>query len=159
MGMSAERLRLYEWLMEQEGRPYLYGAKGELYRAEDGHVEPAYDCSGLVTCGLLHCGGPDWRQTHNAAHLFAELPEVEEPEDLLPMDLAFYGDLNDKLEVHINHVMLLWGDGRVYGACGGTSKTLTLVQASLRDAKVQFRPRVNYRIQRDFRGYRRLPLP
>lgn len=132
------RLMLHDWLVEQEGRYYLWGSKGP----------DNFDCSGLVTCGLLAMGLPDWRATHSSARLYSVLDDTMEP---LPMDLAFYGPPSG-----ITHVMFVWGDGRVYGACGGNSGTLTLQVAREQKAKVQFRHKVLYRP--GFRGFRRIPL-
>jgi murein DD-endopeptidase len=120
-----------------EGKPYVWGAKGP----------DAFDCSGLVTWALHECGGPDWRNSHNSARLFAELAPVEKPQE---GDLAFYGQPG-----RVTHVMVCWGDGRVYGACGGDSTTTSVEMAKLRKAKVQYRAKADYRP--GFLGFRRLP--
>jgi hypothetical protein len=136
--VSDERIRLHDWLLEQLGKPYLWAAKGM----------DAFDCSGLATCGLLAMGCPDWRQTHNSSKLWAVLPPTREP---MPMDLSFYGPPG-----LVTHVMFVWGDGRVYGACGGGRLTTTLAIAHVVGAKVRFRSRVDYRP--DHKGFRRIPL-
>jgi murein DD-endopeptidase len=123
-----------------EGRPYFWGRDGP----------DAFDCSGLIACTLLECGGPDWRSTHTAQRLFDVLPRVE-AKDAQPGDLVFYGPPH-----RITHVMIVATQGRVYGACGGDSSTTTLELAKARGAGVRFRKAVAYR--RDVRGFRRLEV-
>lgn len=135
--MSSDvRIRLHDWLLEQEGKPYIWGSKGF----------DSYDCSGLATCGIYMMGGPDWRMTHGSAKLWETL-EPTDAEHLVPLDLALYGRPG-----RISHVVFAWGDGRVFGACGGGSQTLTPKAG----ACVQFKPAVLYRP--DLRGYRRIPF-
>lgn len=143
------RVRLIEWAQHQAGCLYVWGGKGERWGGHDGPV--VYDCSGLVTCGLLYLGLPDWRQTHNAARLYEALEPVPALQ-VMPMDLAFYGQPH-----HISHVMFHWSDGRVYGAAGGNSSTVTPELAMKIGACVRYRDSHMYRP--DFRGFRRLPLP
>lgn len=128
------RFAFLDTILNKEGAPYIWAAKGP----------DTFDCSGLVTWGIQEVGGEDLRPYHNAARLFAELEPTDQPE---PGDLCFYGPPG-----RINHVMVFVGDGRVYGAAGGNSSTKTPTKG----AKVQFRPKVRYRP--DFRGYRRLPF-
>lgn len=122
------------WCLERVGKPYVWGAKGP----------DAFDCSGLVTAGVLACGGPDWRQTHNSARLFDVLAPTQWP---VAGGLAFYGPPH-----RVVHVMVVVGDGRVFGAAGGGSQTTTPTKG----ACVQFRASVDYR--RDRRGFRALAL-
>lgn len=138
------RLMLVDWAQRQVGCLYKWGGKGEL--GEDG--TPRYDCSGLVTCGLLYVRQPDWRQTHSAARLFDELKPTEKP---APMDLVFYGQPG-----HISHVVFHWSDGRILGACGGNQSTTTAEAARKAGACVKFKATQNYRP--DFRGWRSLPF-
>lgn len=156
-GMSSEhRLIMLDWLQAQQGCLYRWGGKGELSVMTDGQMRAVYDCSGLVTSAFFHVGARDLRQSHNAQRLWDELEPIAADEEVLPLDLALYGS------EHINHVMFVWGDGRVMGACGGDHTTVTIARALEQHAKVQFRPVVDYRHDihgvSEFRGYRRTPL-
>ncbi len=137
--VDPRRTRLMEWATGQVGKLYRWGAKGP----------DNFDCSGLVTAGLLELGLPDWRMTHNASRLFAELVPTDNP---LPMDLVFYGQPE-----HVSHVVFFYGDGRILGACGGNQGTTTNAVALATGAAVKFRKSVNYRP--DCRGFRKLPTP
>jgi murein DD-endopeptidase len=125
-----------------EGLPYVWAADGP----------HAFDCSGLVCYCLAEVGGPDWRATHRCQTLWEALPPTREPQ---PGDLALYGTPG-----HATHVMLVVGDGRVYGACGGDSTTTSPELALQRGARVRYRLKVEYRHGRDgrsdFLGYRSL---
>lgn len=144
MTTTDARLILRTWLLEQQGKPYVFGAKGP----------DTFDCSGLVTCGLLHVGHADWRQTHNAQRLWDELDPVFEPEDLIELDLGFYGQ---RELGRIDHVMFFL-DHRAYGATGGNHHTTDVERAKAIKACVKFKDAgLGYRF--DLRGYRRLPLP
>ncbi len=97
-----------------------------------GHATPAFDCSGLVTCGIQATGGPDLRATHNARLLAAETAQIL-PADALPGDLVFYGQgLRDDGTPNITHVAISLGadDGRVMSADGATSKQLDFETAA-----------------------------
>lgn len=147
--MSDARLAFLDAVLSKENAPYLWGAKGP----------DNFDCSGLVTWALLQAGCRDWRQTHSSHVLWNVLEPLDELVETdgriiqkpQPGDLAFYGAPG-----RINHVMVVWGDGRVIGACGGNSDTTGIAEALKRNAKVRFRSSLNYRP--DFRGYRKLPL-
>jgi murein DD-endopeptidase len=145
--LLVEPQKFLAFALTQEGKPYLWGAKGP----------SAYDCSGLVTWCLRNAGGPDWRLTHNSQKLFdtfepAHLaPDALRPEPLL----AFYGrDVES-----VTHVMIALGDGRTFGACGGGSSTTSIAIAVRKRAAVKFRSRVRYRTPDDFLGFRRLAFP
>ena len=141
------RQALTQWLLEQEGKPYVWAAKGVA----------AFDCSGLVSAGLVAAGYPstcpacglDMRNFHGAARLWSELEPTETPEAL---DLAFYGPPHK-----VNHVVFVWCDKRVFGANGGNEYTTTTAIAERRGARVCFRRGTHYRP--DLRGFRKLPLP
>ena len=135
----SKRLAFIDWLLRQEKKVALWGQKGP----------EMFDCSGLVTRGFVEIGLttafiPNFT---NAAKLWSNLPATDKPK---PGDLAFYGD-----EHRIKHVMVVWGDGRVYGACGATPEITTRAKAIEEGAMVRFR-KPGYR--KDFRGYRRSPL-
>lgn len=134
--MSPRRLDFMVAAKALEGLPYVWGAKGP----------DRFDCSGLVTFLLWRMPAVDWRDTHNCHALWNVLPETKEPK---PMDLAFYGR-----PAHPSHVLLVWGDGRVFGACGGNSSTRDVETAQRIHAAVKFRPKVEYRP--DLLGYRSL---
>lgn len=137
----SKRLEFLAWLKAQEGKTSLWAQKGPDY----------FDCSGLVTRGFVEIGVttefiPNFTNTDK---LWWRLPATDKPK---PGDLVFYGGSRAD---DVEHVMVWWGDGRVYGACGASSKILTVKEAQEKDAKVRFR-KPGYR--RDFRGYRRSPL-
>lgn len=146
--MTTKRLDFLARAAGLEGSPYLWAAKGRRVGWVGGREVLAFDCSGLVTHCLLEVGGPDLRAFHNCQRLWDELPPVETP---LPGDLAFYSRTPDG---RISHVMVTWGDGRVFGACGGDESTTTLQAASSRGARVRFRKSHLYRTV--FRGFRSL---
>lgn len=135
------RTRLLAWASSRMGASYVWGAKGPDHWDCSGFV-----CGGMVDGALVPSG---WLQTHNAARLFAELEPTEEPN---PLDLCFWGQPGQ-----VSHVMLLWHDERVFGACGGNSSTTTPELAQKIGARVRFRSGIGYRP--DFRGYRTLPEP
>ncbi len=135
-----KRAQFIAALASQLGSPYVWNTDGGRWNGKDS--PRTFDCNGLVCWSLLEVGGPDWRATHTADRMFRELPLVATP---VAGDLAFYGPIH-----HSTHVMVLWGDGRVYGACGGNSDTL----APTPDACVQFRKSTTYRP--DLLGFRTL---
>lgn len=159
MAARHHRRELTEWLIEQLHCPYVYGAKGNVFRMGEKEVT-AYDCSGLVTCGMVTVGWPEtcprcglsWKEMHNAQRLWDELEPVPEDEKPRPLDLCFYGKDARKVE----HVMFLWLDGRVLGACGGNRATLDPMDALMKGAKVRTQREPKYR--EDFLGFRKLPL-
>lgn len=115
------------------------------------------DCSGAVTIALWAAteGRIDLRATHNAQALYTLSQKLSGPEEALPGDLVFYGPGKNA----INHVMVciepsLHGDYRVFGACGGDSKTTTPELAKKIGARVRYRNRINYRP--DFRAIGRI---
>ena len=126
--------------LEQEGKPYIWGAKGGT----------CFDCSGLVTWAIREAGGPDWRMDHNCRALWKKLERTGTPQGD-EVALVFYGPPNAP-----NHVMLALGDGRVFGACGGNRDTVNLLTAARMGAKVRYRPVANYR--HDLLGFCRLAL-
>lgn len=150
MTLSPQREKIKAWLLQQEGRPYLWTAKGM--------KEPlAYDCSGLVTAALVKTDsmpafcprcGLAFREYHNADRLFHEFMPILKPE---PLDLAFWG------RGSAHHVGFVWDDGRIFGAHGGDRNTKSIEVAEKIGARVTWRPDVNFMLH--FLGYRRLPAP
>lgn len=127
------RIAFLDWVLAQEGKPYIWGAKGP----------EQFDCSGLVTAAIREVGGPDLRMMYNCARLYSLLLPTDKP---VKGDLCFYG-----LKDRPTHVMVFIGP-TVFGASGGGKQTTTPVA----HAKVQYKPRVTYRP--DFLGYRKLPF-
>lgn len=151
MTLSPQRMAIKAWLLQQLGQPYRWAGKGI-------NGEPGFDCSGLVTAALVEIGGypkecprcsTDMRQFHGAARLWMELMPVGQPKEL---DLIFYGRATRP-----THVVFYWGDGRVLGSNGGDPTTTTVEKARAIDAKVCFRPSIDYRTDR--LGARALPIP
>lgn len=151
----SERLDYLAWVEAQaeKGTPYCWpdDSNGYLGKGLQRPESPeALDCSGTVTCGLFNAtkGRLDWRATHNAARLYDSLEPTQTPK---PGDLAFYGR-----GTHVTHVMTVVGDGRVVGACGGNSHTLSVELARKAGARVKYRVSVAYRP--DLVGFRSLPV-
>lgn len=145
--LGRHRQELMKWLLQQERKPYLWRAKGP----------NAFDCSGLVTCGLVSVGYPaicpicstGLRGFHNAHLLWTEW---KPPTVLTALDCAFYGTPD-----RASHVVFLWPDGRIYGANCGDRTTTTIETAQAMGAQVGFRSSPQHR--KDFLGFRALPLP
>lgn len=130
------RLDYVELAHQQQGKVTLWGAKGP----------NEFDCSGLVTWTLRELGGPDWTEAYSARRLWLELPTAPQP---TIGDLAFYGPSGSP-----NHVMIYTGGGKVFGACGATSK-ITDIDTARKDLMRRVKERLlNYRP--DFIGYRSL---
>lgn len=135
-----------EALLSLDGIPYVWGGKDP---GKDGGL----DCSGAVCYALLLAGGPDLRQTHNAARLYCETLHADGPQ-VVQGCLSFYGPPTG----HATHVMTVTAPLpakagiivpeptlSVYGATGGNSSTLTPELAKKIGAKVQHRPSLRYR--------------
>jgi cell wall-associated NlpC family hydrolase len=134
-----KRLEFLTLAFDQLDKPYVWGADGP----------DAFDCSGLICWLLKELDICDWRSTHNAQRIFDSLQPTEAPR---PGDLVFYGPS----PLHIEHVMIHWGDGRVIGACGGNRDVTSIEIARKKNALVRFKPRRGYRP--DFVGYRVAPV-
>jgi hypothetical protein len=128
------RLAFLGFVLAQEGKPYIWGAKGP----------DAFDCSGLVTAGLVHVGYADLRQTHNAHGLFRRFPTTLSPK---PGDLAFYGRQSAAgIVEHISHVVVVTGSGdEIIGANGGNKYTTSAEIAARSGARVKRKPTYLYR--------------
>lgn len=140
------------WVVQQLGRPVLWGAKGDyVVRREKVLLlpEPAYDCSGLVTCGLKAVGFRDVRGTHNAQRLWQCLPSTKMQR---PGDLGFYGrDINS-----VSHVVVGLDGGAIISADGATPKVLELELAKAdKTARVRRHDSFNYRRDTRWLGWKR----
>lgn len=158
-----------QWCIDQVGAPVLMGSKGDYWvRPSDEAVVkwPAglfvYDCSGLVTCGIKACGGPDLRDTHNAQKLWDEAPEVElQADEDATFDpligaLGFYGaDYK-----HVDHVVIGAAGGHIISADGATIHIQSLADAKAAGAQVRVhqpqgtRLATQYRLDVQFLGFR-----
>lgn len=137
---SARRRAFLDWLLKQSGKPVLWAQKGP----------DVFDCSGLVTRGFAEVGVPGLDPNFtNTDKLWAWLPPTDKPER---GDLVFYGGTKPN---DVEHVMIYWGEGWVFGACGATSKITTIQEARIAGARVRSR-KLGYRS--DFRGFRVSPL-
>lgn len=150
----SERAAFLAWVQARLGTPYCWphASNGFTGKGLRNPANPdALDCSGTVTCGLYNATSKriDWRATHNAHRLFTLLEATTDPK---PGDLVFYGRRG-----YSSHVMVWVGDGRVIGASGGNSDTLTREVAQRQGACVKYRKSVDYRPDR--LAYRALPLP
>lgn len=114
--------------LEQQRVPYIWGGKSAT----------GLDCSGAMNFALWRATGIDLRPSDHSALMAAKYPRTETPK---PGDLAFWTNQGGK----VNHVMALWMDGRVLGACGGDSTTTSVELALARGGRVQFRSGPNYR--------------
>lgn len=147
--IAPELANFYRHLLSQEGFPYTWPVEANRYSGKglpDSMYPDGRDCSGAVTWALWKAGAADWRGIKSTRHLFAELRSVE-LEQALPGDLVLY---RDERAGHINHVMTLTEDGRVFGADGPGPSCLTPDDARRLDAFVRFKP-FTYRKPAGFR--------
>lgn len=153
-----EREEFVAWVQQQKGKPYVWSAKGEL-RLVGGSVRvECFDCSGLVTRGLVVAGYPstcpfcqlDLCGFHNAQRLFDEL--IEPHGSPAPGDLMFFGSGPKR----VDHVMVYLDGATCIGASGGNRYSVDPLSSLNRGQKVMLKP-IGYRP--DFVGYRSLPLP
>ncbi len=140
--MACQRIAFIEWLIKQEDKTCLWAKKGP----------DMFDCSGLVVCGYEAVGQHRFNSgLTNTDRLWNGLKVTGCPEQ---GDLVFYGGTGP---FDVSHVMVWWGDGRVYGACGATPKITDSELARRKGCRVKFREHSKYR-QGDFRGFRKSPL-
>jgi hypothetical protein len=155
--MPTELDRFVEFILSKENCDYVWPDPSNNYSGKDLKIakyKNVYDCSGLVTSALYSATGGklDWRSAKNAQALF----DACEPLKSKPKDkpcLAFYGPGKNA----INHVMVVFPDGRAYGACSGGRWCLTPEIAKAKGARVRFR--ASHRYRDDFRGFAAIPLP
>lgn len=150
MSVNGRRLKLAGYWISQLDKPVLWAAKGSYVVDPAGLVvaideDSAFDCSGLVTCGLLRIGAPDHRADWSAQRLANEMPITDKPE---LGDLGFYGKSWDE----VVHVVGCLEGGHVISADGATSKIRTLAEAQKSGARVRVHQGVAYRV--GFLGFR-----
>lgn len=135
-------------MLKMMGSPYVWNAKGDLFRVGmDGHgkpiMVPGFDCSGVYTAALYECSNRtiDRRRQWNTDKLWLELPMTAEPK---PGDAVLYGSPGDP-----SHLMVWLGYAdMVFGACGGGKQTT----APTKGAMVQ--PKSTFMYRPDFIGFR-----
>jgi cell wall-associated NlpC family hydrolase len=145
------------WVRDQRGKPYVWGAKGEQFLVGGRVKTECFDCSGLVTRGLVLAGYPavcplchlDLCGFHGTQRLFNELEPTASPH---AGDLMFYGSG----PMRISHVMVYLDATSCVGASGGNRDSKDPLVSISRGQKVKFQA-ANYR--NDLVGYRALPLP
>lgn len=171
---SVNRGEFVRRVLAEVGAPYVIGGLGfnqwtqsglivHDFKDEAGLPLRVFDCGGLLKTILHEMGGPDWRASRNAHFLALECPKVQPLEvvsgRIKPGTGVAYGTENEAGQVHIDHVMMAVGDGRVVGACGGGFDTKTPAIAKEQGACVRFRPRADYkRGASRLRWYFHLPL-
>ena len=166
---TVDRAAFMDLVLSKEGCPYVWGGKGfaqwtrtglQVHGFADAQNHPleCFDCAGLITSCLHTLGGQDWRAARGAHDLATLLPKLSAEESInpLPGSVACYGHEDEAGLTRISHVMLIVGDGQVFGACQGGSDTLTPEIAKKQGARVRYRPRIRYRA--DFRWLVHLPL-
>jgi cell wall-associated NlpC family hydrolase len=152
------RAAFLEYIQAQKGKPYVWGSKGDLHVVSGAVQVECFDCSGLVTRGMLQAGYPrgcpicqrDLLGFHGAQRLFDELVVVS-PGKLQAGDLMFFG----AGPRHVTHVMVWLSREECMGASGGNSGSIDPVVSLRLGQKVKVQP-TTYRP--DFVGYRALPL-
>lgn len=129
--MSA-RAKFLDYVLSQVEKPALWGAKGD----------DAFDCSGLVTCGILAAGGPDLRKTHNANRLGKETRQLERGELPLPGDLILFDADENGADEHVGIVV----DAQTaIDASGATHAVTSIEEAVRRMARVRMHKGHAYR--------------
>lgn len=126
------RPRFLEYVLAQLDRPTLMGAKGD----------DAFDCSGLVTCGIRAAGGPDLTKTHNANRLGKETRPLLPQERPLPGDLIFFDAEHDGVDEHVGIVK---DADTAIDAEGATHSVTSIAEAVKRHAKVRLHHGHKYR--------------
>lgn len=120
-----------------------------------------FDCSGLVTWALMHAGGDDVRDTHNANRLWYLLPPIASP---AIGDLAFWSSTSVGQMSHVAIVTGVSADGDtingvpIISADGATpSFTLEMATASTH-CRVREHSSIAVTGRQYFRGFRRNTL-
>lgn len=120
--MSTTREQFVDWCYGRLGAPVIWCAKSD-YAIDGDRVRvtlpaqlPAFDCSGIHTCGLLALTGKDYRGQHDAQDLY-DLLEPVDSDKRQPGDLGFFGTSPS----NVVHVVVSLKDGHVLSADGATS--------------------------------------
>lgn len=118
----SRREQFVDYCIRQLGRPVFWGAKGDYVVDGDGvkillPKDFAFDCSGVMGCGLLEANSLDYRATWNAQRYFSELPPTKHPEI---GDPGFYGKTDDD----VIHMVVYVGMGHIVSADGASSTQL-----------------------------------
>lgn len=148
------------WANRQPPVPYIYDGKDPdndtVTTDSQGNrliLPPGLDCSGCACKAMeeIQIASTGFALAHNTTWLWQNLSPIDESE-ALGGDLVLYGDDAD----HIDHVMILVGDGRVIGSSGAGRGCITVAQAQAAGACVHFRDSPRYRA--DLLGFRALPV-
>lgn len=134
------RAKFIAFAEAQLDKPCLWGAKGD----------DAFDCSGLVTCGIKFAGGPDWRHTHNANRLAKETRPLLTEERPVPGDLIFFDAEKDGVDEHVGIVL---NATTAIDAAGARSSVYSLEEALKLHARVRLHEGHCYR--KSFRAIHR----
>lgn len=110
-----------DWAYKQVGRPVIWNGKGDFALDGDGvrvtlpESYFAFDCSGLVMCGVREVTSLDLRHKYNAQKLWDELPPIDDAKRQAG-DLGFFGpSMNAVL-----HVVIFDRDNDAISADGAT---------------------------------------
>lgn len=126
------RTRFLDFVLSQIDKPCCWGCKGP----------DAFDCSGLVTCGILAAGGEDMRHTHNANKLGAETRQLQPMERPLPGDLILFDAEGDGLDEHVGIVK----DAKTAIDASGATHAVTSIEEAVRHhARVRLHDGLQYR--------------
>lgn len=123
--MSA-RAKFLDYVLSQLDKPCLMGAKGD----------DAFDCSGLVTCGIRAAsdGKLDLTKTHNANRLGKETRPLLNTERPIPGDLILFDADENGADEHIGIVR----DAKTaIDASGATHSVTSIEEAIKRLARVR----------------------
>ena len=135
-------------LLDLKDLPYLWPCRENGYLGKD-PADGGMDCSGAVQWARYKAGLIKKTEVrrYNADALYRMLPRVSGKGTVVG-DLVFYGT-----EAHVNHVMLLVGDGKCIGESGGGPRCTTVEISRKVGARMQIK-KVAYR--NDIVGFRRI---
>lgn len=142
MADSQKRIDFVEYCRSKIGKLVMWGAKG-FATFHKLRIEDVFDCSGLVTCGIKHVTGQDFRLTYSSQILANVTPPTLYPQH---GDLIFYG----KSWREVIHVAVWMNGGGCITASGASQKIDNLVDAVRCQRLVEVRKVARYRS--DFLG-------